>query len=49
MDSSYNLVVNIVNVESPYADKVQVDGLDQINKLVKSILLRNDFEKNDRN
>ena len=44
MKSSYNLIVNIVNVESPYTNKVQVDGLDQINKLVKSIMLRNNFE-----
>ena len=45
MKSSYNLIVNIVNVESPYTNKVQVDGMDQINKLVKSIMLRNNFEK----
>lgn len=39
MNSPYNMVVNIVNVESPYEDKVQADGLDQVNKLVKSILI----------
>ena len=44
MDSPYNMVVNIVNVESPFHDEVRADGLDQINKLVKSILIRNDFE-----
>jgi len=44
MDSPYNMVVNIVNVESPFHDEVRADGLDQINKLVKSILNRNDFE-----
>ena len=44
MNSPYNMVVNIVNVESPFEDDVKADGLDQINKLVKSILIRNDFE-----
>ena len=44
MNSPYNMVVNIVNVESPFEDDVKADGLDQINKLVKSILIRNNFE-----
>ena len=44
MDSPYNMVVNIVNVESPYEDKVQADGLDKINQLVKSMLIRNNFK-----
>ena len=44
MNSPYNMVVNIVNVESPYEDDVKADGLDQINKLVKSILIRNNFK-----
>jgi len=39
MNSPYNMVVNIVNVESPFEDKVQVDGLDQVNKLIKSMLI----------
>ena len=48
MESPYNMVVNIVNVESPFHDEVRADGLDQINKLVKSILIRNNFKLSKR-